>query len=200
VTEETREDPGGLRERLASLPQVDHVAIDEATREALLILDASADAAHVEAQARSIAGEYVVRCVLVPEHRDRQRVRFVDVRRDVEADQSVRFTVTLEWAGTEYVGEAVGEKGEHLELRTVAAASLEAVTAVVPADLQVRLAGVKQVRAFDADLIIISLYRHGGTPHNLVGAVVTGPDTRRAAAVAVLNALNRLLGNYLRLP
>jgi hypothetical protein len=83
VTEETRDDPGGLRERLASLPQVDHVAIDEATREALLILDASADAAHVEAQARSIAGEYVVRCVLVPEHRDRQRVRFVDVRRDV---------------------------------------------------------------------------------------------------------------------
>jgi hypothetical protein len=30
--------------------------------------------------------------------------------------------------------------------------------------------------------------------------VVTGADSRRAAAVAVLNALNRLLGNFLVLP
>jgi hypothetical protein len=124
----------------------------------------------------------------------------VDVHGDVEPEQRIRFTVTLEWGGSEYRGTASGEQGGALELRTVAAASLDAVLALVPADLQVRLAGVKQVRAFDADLIVVSLYRPDGTPHNLVGVVVTGTDVRRAAAVAVLNALNRLLGNYLVLP
>jgi hypothetical protein len=200
LSDVSRDGPGGMREQLAALPQVDYVAIDDVRREAWLILSADADAPSVEAMARGLDFEYQVRVAFQPERRDRQRVRFVDVHRDLQPDQLVRYTVTLEWGGTEYTGNATGEQGEPLELRTIAAAALEAVRAVVPTELQIRLAGVKQVRAFDADLIIISLYRPDGTPHNLVGAVVTGPDTRRAAAVAVLNALNRLLGNYLLLP
>ena len=87
-----------------------------------------------------------------------------------------------------------------MELRTISSASLAAIAALVPHDVKVRLAGVKMVRAFDAEMVVVSLYRPDDEPHNLVGAVVSGDDPRRAAATAVLNALNRLLGNYLALP
>jgi hypothetical protein len=189
-----------LREQLAAIPRVDHVSIDEEHRQIWLILSADGDAQAVEHDARGLSGEYTLRVAVQPERRDRQRVRFVDVHGDVLPDLHMRFTVTLEWGGTEYRGTATGEQGGALELRTIAAASLDAIVALAPADLQVRLAGVKQVRAFDADLIVVSLYRPDATPHNLVGVVVMGTDVRRAAAVAVLNALNRLLGNYLVLP
>jgi hypothetical protein len=201
LSDETHDGAGGsLRERLAAISKVDHVAIDEERREAWLLLSSDGDAPRVEHEARELTGDYTLRVAFQPERRDRQRVRFVDVHGDVESDQRIRYTVTLEWGGKEYRGSAVGEMGEAVELRSIATAALEAITALAPAELQVRLAGVKQVRAFDADLVVISLYRPDATPHNLVGVVVTGSDVRRAAAVAVLNALNRLLGNSLVLP
>jgi hypothetical protein len=63
--------------------------------------------------------------------------------------------------------------------------------------LSVRLVGVKQVRAFDAELTVVSLYRVGAPAQKLLGSVLTGTDPHRAAAIAVLNALNRTLGNLL---
>ena len=51
--------------------------------------------------------------------------------------------------------------------------------------------------AFDAGLTVVSLYRVGTPAQKLLGAVLTGNDPHRAAAVAVLNALNRTLGNLL---
>jgi hypothetical protein len=203
LTDERRDDPdsgGGLRERLATIAGVDHVAIDEERREVWLILRHEGDHVGVEQEAAGLVEGYSVHVAFRPERRDRQRVRFVDVRREVLPDQRVSYTVTLEWAGAEHRGTAVGEKGDAIELRTIAAASLDAVCSVVPTELHLKLAGVKQVRAFDADMVVISLYRVDESPHNLVGAVVTGQDVHRATAVAVLNALNRLLGNFLLLP
>jgi hypothetical protein len=45
--------------------------------------------------------------------------------------------------------------------------------------------------------MVASLYRSGPPRQHLVGAVVVGDDPHRAACIAVLNALNRILGNYL---
>lgn len=190
---------GDLRAALGVIDGVDRVIIDEAERHVVLVLRASVDAQQIETAARALldSTDHKLLAVFRPEHRDRQRVRFVDLRRDSARDRQISFTVTLEWAGKEYTGTAVGEKGEAIELRTVALAALNSVAALAPPDLQVRLAGVKQVRAFDAELVVVSLYRPDQEPHNLVGAVVSGDDARRAAAVAVLSALNRLLGNYL---
>lgn len=190
-----------LRDQLAGIPGVDHVAVDADHRDIWLILRADASHHAVERDAAAIPAEgWNLRLAYRPESRDRQRVRFVDVRRSVLADQRVSYDVLLEWGGVEHRGTAVGEKGDAVELRTIAAASLNAVASIVPSELHLKLAGVKQVRAFDADMVVISLYRADDVPHNLVGAVVTGQDLQRAAAVAVLNALNRLLGNFLLLP
>jgi hypothetical protein len=194
-------DNDGVRERLHAVQGIEQVFIDPESREVCIVLRADVDPREVEEAATAAAGEaFKVIAVYRPERRDRQRVRFMDLQRTMQRDQQVAFTVTLEWAGTEYTGNASGEKGDAVELRTSAAAALTAIAALVPHDVKVRLAGVKMVRAFDAELVVVSLYRPDDQPHNLVGAVVAGEDPRRAAATAVLSALNRLLGNYLALP
>jgi len=126
----------------------------------------------------------------------RQRVRLTGVQAESVSGGATRVRVTLEWNGREFAGESAGEPAEPLALRTAAAAALGAVAAVAPETAVVRLIGIKRLRAFDADLIVVAL--SGISPQQkLVGAVLVGEDPLRAAATAVLHALNRLLGNYI---
>ena len=54
------------------------------------------------------------------------------------------------------------------------------------------------MRAFDATVVIVSLAVHGeGSGTRVVGSYLTEADTPRGAALAVLNATNRILGNRL---
>ena len=138
-----------------------------------------------------------IRTLVPAAARDRERVRFETVERFEEPDMRVHFRVVLEWQGIRYAGDATGEKGEVLELRTAALAAVDALERVTEGPLNVRLAGVKQVRAFDAELMVVSLYRPGPTPQKFLGTVLVSADPRKAAALAVLHALNRTLGNYL---
>jgi hypothetical protein len=126
----------------------------------------------------------------------RERVRFDSIERTEERDNQIGVTVALEWAGQTFRGAARGERGDTIEIRTAAAATVDALEKAVGAPLGIRLIGVKQVRAFDAELIVVSLNREEQR-QKLVGIVVIGEDPRRAAALAVLNALNRSLGNRL---
>ena len=195
-------DTDAVRERLEQIDGIERVFIDHARREAFLVLRGDVDPSTAEQTGRDAVGDdtVAVYALFRPEHRDRQRVRFVSVDSVGLPDKQIRFTTTLEWNGRLYSGSATGEKGDAIELRTVATSSLAALMEVVSNEMPIRLAAVKLVRAFDAEMVVVSLYRPDATPHNLVGAVVAGDDAHRAAATAVLNALNRLLGNYLVLP
>jgi hypothetical protein len=189
-----------LRALLADIEGVEHVLIDSGLGEICLLVRADVSATDTLGLALPLASGHALHVAYAPERQEHRRLRFVSLHRSVLPDQQLEYRVTLEWAGNEHTFAATGEKGESLELRTVAAATLGAISALVPQQLGIRLAGVKQVRAFDADLLVVSLYRPDAQPHNLVGAVVASDDSRRAAANAVLNALNRLLGNYLVRP
>jgi len=123
-------------------------------------------------------------------------VKFANLERIVEHGV-VTVRVTLEWDGVLHHGEAANEGGDLIELRTAAAAALNAIEKLLGEELHIKLVGVKQVKAFDAELMVVALYRTGDAPQRLVGSVSASGDPRRAAAVAVLNALNRVLGNYL---
>jgi hypothetical protein len=194
-------DNTSVREQLCAIDGVEHVFIDHESAGICLVLRADLDPSDLHEEAAAIAGDaFTITAAYRPERRDRQRVRFMELKRTEQVDQQIAYTVRLEWAGSEYTGTVSGEKGDAVELRTISSASLAAIAALVPHDVKVRLAGVKMVRAFDAEMVVVSLYRPDDEPHNLVGAVVAGDDPRRAAATAVLNALNRLLGNYLALP
>jgi hypothetical protein len=57
---------------------------------------------------------------------------------------------------------------------------------------------VKHLRAFDSNLLIVSVSaREEDRLTRLVGCCLAETDTRRGAAMAVLHATNRVLGNYL---
>lgn len=126
-----------------------------------------------------------------------RRIKFSRLERIIDRSGNVRVRVSLEWSGEIKIGEASGESGDLLEQRTAATAALNALEAVVGESLGIKLVGVKHVRAFDEELMVVALYRPGPPAQRLVGSVSIENDPRRAAAVAVLNGLNRILGTYL---
>lgn len=190
-----------LRTRLDAIAGVESVLIDDTLSTICLICDPQPPTGPIVDAARQVVNEFglegadlqaVVRADSVIRH----RVRFIKAERVPEADNHTRIKVTLEWHEQPIIGEAVGEAGEFIENKTAAHAALDALEKLVDQDLGVRVVGVKTVRAFDTDVMVVSLLKSGSPSHRLVGAVANPPDGRSAAAIAVLNALNRMLGNY----
>ncbi len=100
--------------------------------------------------------------------------------------------------GRQFAGESDGVTSQTGELRCCAAAAVHALERAVEPKLDFEVLGVKAVRAFDATVVIVSLSaRATTTATRLVGSALTETDPPRGAALAVLNATNRLLGNYL---
>jgi hypothetical protein len=192
-----------LRPRLEQIPEVESVIIDEPAGKICLICDPQSLETPILAAARSelrsagadedsVSIEIVVRTSGVSRH----RVRFVSIERHLEPENRVRVRIQLEWKGELREGSASGEAGEFIELRTAAVAAVNALEGIVGEPLQVKVVGVKQVRAFDTELMVVSMHRTVNPTQRLVGAVPGSRDPRASAAIAVLNGLNRLLGNY----
>jgi hypothetical protein len=196
------EQPSGLRDRLRAIPGVEEAFLDG---ESIWIVcshstsaGAAADGVRALLKAESPElGAVPLQVLVHAERRERERVRFERIDRTEEPDMRVTYRVVLEWNGERIEGSASGEKGDVLELRTAALAALAALGPVTKGPLEVRLAGIKALRAFDAELMVVSLYRSGEPPQRFLGTVLVGTDARRAAALAVLHALNRTLGNFL---
>ena len=128
----------------------------------------------------------------------RRRVRFAGAERRELRDGRVQIDAALEWQGQRYKGTAEGESGALIELRTAGQAALQAVQDLTKDEMKLRLIGVKQLRAFDTELVVASLVRTEGEMQRFVGSVLATSDPARAACLAVLSALNRTLGNFLR--
>jgi len=106
-----------------------------------------------------------------------------------------RARVTLSWPGQKpFIGEAQGLASQAGELRCAAQACINAIAQAVR-EPSFELVGVKAVRAFDATVVIVSLTALGRVSvPRVVGSCLTQRDPPRGAALAVLNATNRLLG------
>jgi hypothetical protein len=102
--------------------------------------------------------------------------------------------VALHWPGQEsFVGEADGLASQSGELRCAAEACLAAIARAIP-ESGLELVGVKAVRAFDATVVIASLATQGRMDGpRVVGSCLVQDDAPRGAALAVLNATNRVL-------
>jgi hypothetical protein len=107
--------------------------------------------------------------------------------------------VELEWApGTRYRGRSEGQSSPLGDLRIAAEAAMRALESFSKGELAFELIGVKMVRAFDANLIIVSISMRGTPmPTRLLGCYLAEGDIARGAATAVLNATNRVLGNFI---
>lgn len=191
-----------LRAKLEALAGVERAVVDETSGTVLIHCEADCAPSLLNPEIDRVIAESGVEIKpgninLLTDLAARRRVKFAGVERIVERDKRVRIRIALEWSGNISHGEAVGENGDLIELRTSAAAALSALEGVLGEELHIKLVGVKQLKAFDAELMVVALYRGGDLPQRLVGSVSAGNDPRRAAAIAVLNALNRVLGNYL---
>ena len=105
--------------------------------------------------------------------------------------------VELEFTGKRFVGRTEGQSSPVGDLRLGAEAAMQAVEAFAEGGLGLELMGVKLVRAFDANVVIVSCTQRTARGTRLVGCYLADRDAVRGAALAVLNATNRVLGNYL---
>ena len=132
------------------------------------------------------------------------RLRFAQFALDRLPNGRCRVHVELTWRdGAAYRGECEGLGSEAGELRCAAQACVNALTQAVAGANAVKfdLLGVKSVRAFDATVVIVALTANGDAPdahgQRIIGSYLTDTDAARGAALAVLNATNRILGNRL---
>lgn len=127
-----------------------------------------------------------------------ERLRFHEFGFQRLANGRCRAKVVLTWSdGRRFEGSADGVSSQTGELRCCAVAAVHALEHAVQGHLTLELLGVKAVRAFDATVVIVSLSARAEQTIRLVGSCLTETDPPRGAALAVLNATNRLLGNYL---
>lgn len=123
-----------------------------------------------------------------------RRLRLVGYR-CVRTPASVcQVAVELEDAGgTRVTGEAQGALAFSGELRIAAEATLRALEAARPGLPRFDLIGVKTMRAFDANVVIVAVATNRrGVPTRLMGCVQSAGDLDRAAVLAVLDATNRV--------
>ena len=193
-----------LRGRLEEDEQIERAVLDEEQGSVWIIMPADAIEADVRPRVHAVLGEFDIPlesvtlefAAMAPAPL-RRRVRFIGSERKELKDGHVRIDAELEWQGERYRGSAEGESGALIELRTAGQAALKAVEQLSKEDLKLRLIGVKQIRAFDTELVVASLVRSEGEMQRYVGSVLATSEPARAACLAVLSALNRMMGNFL---
>ena len=137
--------------------------------------------------------------VVVPIAGPRERLEFVDFAFTRTPSGQCSAQVSLEWGEVIFSGRAIGQSSTFGDLRVSAEAALRALEDFAKDTLRFELLGLKHIRAFDSDMLIVSISaRENGVMTRLVGCCLADTDTRRSAAMAVLNATNRLLSNYIK--
>jgi hypothetical protein len=135
---------------------------------------------------------------ILPLNPRRERLKFSDFSFTRAQSGQCSAEVTLEWDNSTHVGRAIGQSSPLGDFRIAAEATLKALEDFASGAMHFELLGVRHVRAFDANLLIVSVSLREDTQlTRLVGCYLAETDTRRGAAMAVLNATNRVLGNYI---
>lgn len=135
----------------------------------------------------------------LPHSGRRERLRFADFRFIRTPDGRCTAEVLLDWVdGVQVRGTASGQSNTMVDLRVAADAALRALETFAERSFTFELIGVKAVRAFDANVIIVCMdMRNGQGPQRLLGVSLAEEDPVRGAVTAVLNATNRVLGNFI---
>ena len=135
---------------------------------------------------------------VIPITQRRERLRFADFSFSRTPSGQCSAEVSLEWDNVIYVGRSIGQSSPLGDFRVAAEAALRALEEFTKDAMHFELLGIKHVRAFDSNLLIVSVsLREDSQLTRLVGCYLAETDTRRGAAMAVLNATNRVLGNHI---
>jgi len=203
----SKKNPAGAGERLirslAGLPGVHQAFADEGTDRVYLICNSAEPAASILASADETARKAGVRrpifqIVYAAPPVPARRARFLKVRVEPVRTGITAVSVELEWDNEIFTGRSEGESIPAGEMRSCAQATLKALHAVLDGAASFNLIGIKATRIFDTDLIAVLLRSEQASENQqLIGAALVVEDPHHAAVRAVLNATNRLLGNFL---
>lgn len=129
----------------------------------------------------------------------RERLRFTDFQFTRTPDGRCAARVRLEWIdGTVVHGSASGQSSTTVDLRVSAEAAVNALDEFTERSYGLELIGVKAIRVFDANVIIVSVATtRGPGPRRLLGSCLVEDDPVRGAVLAILSATNRVLGNFI---
>jgi hypothetical protein len=193
-----------LRVALEAISGVVRVFIDGQPAEVYVLVESGEEHMPIEAAINVVlvqegfaADDVTVRIASLGSNALHRRVRFREaiLTRPRVGVAAVR--VALEWSDQVYEGAAEGEGGLPLELRVCARATLRALESVLADRLRFELVGVKSIRIFDHDFVAVLLRCPDAPDRRLIGVSLSSADLPAATARAVLNATNRLLGNFL---
>lgn len=196
-----------LRKELEALPGVRRVVVDGPPHRVFVIGDEPDDEAPLEMSAQAVlarggwaADQVELNVSYLPTDSAPRRVRWQGIEVGRPRVGWVTAEVELEWAGKTFRGKSEGEGGLASELRICGLASARALEAIIGGALTLSLVGIKSIRIFDHDLVSVLLHSPQAPDRHLVGVSLVTTDVHRSASLAVLNATNRLLGNYLATP
>lgn len=126
------------------------------------------------------------------------RLRIATVEPTRQRGSRVEITVRLEGPEGTHEASRQGVGGEQVELRLASLATLDAVHQAVSRTGWIQFLGIKTVRAFDREIVLVSVRSKDEPARHLVGAVPHEDDRHRTAAAATLDAVNRLLERELQ--
>jgi hypothetical protein len=130
------------------------------------------------------------------------RLRFVACRLERAAAAMTRVTVELDGPlhGQRIVSRTEGSTCVGGDLRLAAQAMLEALVKATHGTVRFELIGVKPLRAFDTNVVVAAVMAHvDGMSRRLVGTAIVDEDPITGAALAALNATNRVVAPILAL-
>src|ERR1044071_3528443 len=94
---------------------------------------------------------------VIPVNSRRVRLKFADFSFARTPSGQCSAEVALEWDNVTYVGRAVGQSSPLGDFRVAAEAALRALEEFAKGAVHLELLGVKHIRAFDANLLIVSV-------------------------------------------
>ncbi|MEO7964664.1 MAG: hypothetical protein ABIT38_12245 [Gemmatimonadaceae bacterium] len=134
-----------------------------------------------------------------PQAPRRERLRFTRFLFERSRTAHCRAEVELEYEpGDAVIGVAEGIATPLGDVRLAAEATLRAIEKFSKGEVQLELLGVKQMRAFDANVVIVSVVStRGDGERRLLGCHLADEDLLRGTVIATLQATNRVLGNII---
>jgi len=123
------------------------------------------------------------------------RLRLVDCRVEHARGAVTRAVVECDGpsAGQRTIGRQEGSTCPGGDLRLAALATLDAVTQSTCGALRLELIGVKPIRAFDTNIVVVAVHaHHEDKVTRIVGAALAEDDLVLGTARATMHAVNRL--------
>jgi hypothetical protein len=189
-----------IRTRLTTLPGVRDVCVSSFPERVSVVVDPTTTQDLVSEAIRSLLraealGDPSVE-VTVGARPDR-RSRFDSLDTFQPAPGRLGARVVLEWDGKLVHGEAEGERNQLAEVRICASAALRAVEAIAGGKATFNLIGVKELIVFDHNMVVVLILSPEVPDQRLIGTAFVSDNRCTAAALATLNATNRILSRFL---